>query len=77
MQPELYHYLQTRTDLLHFVRQNPKWYRTLSREPNRVGELEQEAKYFYGKTVPQRINKLSNQIQMITMLLQMAGSMKD
>ncbi|MBM7572259.1 YlbE-like family protein [Aquibacillus albus] len=77
MQPGLYEFLQSRPDLLQFVRLNPQWYRELTRDPNKIPVMEQEAKVFYGKTVPQRIEKVSNQIQMISMLLQMAGTMKD
>jgi heme oxygenase len=77
MQPNVYHFLQSRPDLIRFVRLNPIWYRNLTRDPNRIDELEKEARYFYGRTVPQRIEKVSNQIQMISMLIQMAGAMKD
>ncbi|MDC3416503.1 YlbE-like family protein [Aquibacillus salsiterrae] len=77
MQPDLYYYLQQRADLLHFVRMNPQWYRELTRDPSRIYDIEKEAKYFYGKTVPQRIEKLSSQMQMVSMIIQMAGAMKD
>lgn len=77
MQPGLYQYLQSRPELLRFVRLNPHWYRELTRNPNAIYDLERESKFFYGKTVPQRIEKVSNQIQMVSMLMQMAGAMKD
>lgn len=77
MQPDVYYFLQSRSDLLHFVRMNPQWYRELTRDPSCIQDIEQEAKYFYGKTVPQRIEKLSSQMQMVSMLIQMAGTMKD
>lgn len=77
MQTYCYHFLQTRPDLLHFVRSNPMWYRYLTRDPNRIYELEGEAKRFYGKTFPQRLEKFSNQMQMANMLIQFADSMKD
>ncbi|WP_226037916.1 YlbE-like family protein [Aquibacillus saliphilus] len=77
MQPGLYQYLRSRPDLLQFVRLNPQWYRELTRAPSRIKDLERESKVFYGKTVPQRIEKLSSQVQMVSMLIQMAGAMKD
>ncbi|WP_186577575.1 YlbE-like family protein [Aquibacillus kalidii] len=77
MQPSVYQFLQTRPELLRFIRLNPMWYRHLTRNPNRLDELEKEAKYFYGQTVPQKIERVSNQIQMVSMLIQMAGTMKD
>lgn len=72
-----YQYLQKQPDLANFVRYNPIWYRYLSRDPQRVYELVDEAKSFYGKTFPQRLEKLNNQVQMVNMLIQFAESMKD
>lgn len=72
-----YQYLQKQPELANFVRYNPIWYRYLSRDPQRVYELVDEAKYFYGKTFPQRLEKLNNQVQMVNMLMQFAESMKD
>ncbi|WP_026570477.1 MULTISPECIES: YlbE-like family protein [Sediminibacillus] len=77
MQPAIYQQLTNRPDLKHFIRMNPEWYRKLTRNPEEVTELEKAAKAFYGKTIPQRIERLSGQMQMISMLIQMAGSMKD
>ncbi|HLR66037.1 YlbE-like family protein [Virgibacillus alimentarius] len=72
-----YSYLQNHPELLVFVRYNPVWYRYLSRDPNKLEELEKEAKRFYGKTFTKRLEKMNNQVQMITMLMQFAGAMKD
>ncbi|KKE78082.1 YlbE-like family protein [Oceanobacillus caeni] len=77
MDPTLYQYLSNRDDLLHFRRHNPIWYRYLMRDPNCLDEMEKEAKKFYGKTFPQRIEKIGNNVQMINMLAQFAGLMKD
>ncbi|MEN1966993.1 YlbE-like family protein [Lentibacillus sp. N15] len=77
MQSRLFNYLQSRPDLLHFIRYNPSWYRYLTREPDQLSELEKAAKQFYGKTLPQRFEKLSNQVQMAGMLLQFTDLMKD
>ncbi|GGB44997.1 hypothetical protein F3157_06785 [Virgibacillus dakarensis] len=77
MQQFSYQYLQSHPHLLNFVRYNPIWYRYLTRDPNRIAELEREAKKFYGKTFPQRLEKISNQVQMAGMLIQFAESMKD
>lgn len=77
LQTFCYDYLQSRPDLLQFVRYNPVWYRYLTREPYRISELEKEAKRFYGKTMSQRLEKLSNQVQMAGMLIQFADVMKD
>lgn len=72
-----YQFLQKNPDVANFIRYHPVWYRYLSRDPHRVYELVDEANEFYGKTFPQRLEKLSNQVQMVNMLIQIAGSMKD
>nr|WP_153735962.1 YlbE-like family protein [Aquibacillus halophilus] len=69
--------MRSRPELLKFIRLNPQWYRELTRNPSRIQDLEKEANVFYGRTVPQRIEKISNQVQMVSMLIQMAGAMKD
>lgn len=53
------------------------WYRYLSRDPDRVSELNKESKKFYGKTFPQQVEKVGNQVHMVNMLIQFAGAMKD
>lgn len=77
MDPSCYHYLKSQPELLTFVRLNPIWYRHLTREPNRIHEIEKEARKFYGKTFPQKLERVSNQIQMVGMLIELAGAMKD
>jgi len=72
-----YQYLQKNPDLAVFVRYNPIWYRYLTRDPHRIYELVEEAKVFHGKTLPQRLEKLNNQVQMVNMLVQFASNMKD
>lgn len=77
MQESVYQYLHQNPKIANFVRYNPMWYRYLSRDPIRVNELEREAKKFYGKTFPQQVEKIGNQVQMANMLIQFAGAMKD
>lgn len=77
MDPFSYYYVSNNPKIAMFIRYNPVWYRYLSREPNRINELEKEAKKYYGKTFPQQVEKLNNQMQMVSMLIQFAGAMKD
>lgn len=77
MNVHCYQFLQKHPDLASFVRYNPIWYRYLSRDPDKIYELVDEAKVFYGKTIPQRLEKLNNQVQMVNLLLQFAETMKD
>jgi len=70
-------YLDANPRLAAFVRYNPIWYRYLSRSPEKLNEMEKEAKVFYGKTFPQQVQNLNNKIQMVNMLAQVAKAMKD
>ncbi|GAA0444333.1 MAG: YlbE-like family protein [Bacillota bacterium] len=77
MDPNSYNYLRQNPELLRFVRLNPIWYRYLSRDPNLIEDMRKESKRFYGKTFPQQVEKVNNHIQMVGMLMQFAGAMKD
>lgn len=72
MNRDCYHYLKSEPALLKFVRHNPVWYRYLSRDPNRIVEIEKEAKKYYGKTWPQQFEKASNHFSMMKMLIKLA-----
>ncbi|MFD1360228.1 YlbE-like family protein [Lentibacillus salinarum] len=77
MQPFTYQYLQENPELAKFVRLNPVWYRYLTREPHRIQELEKASKQFYGKTFSQQVDKIGSHVQMVNMLINFAGVMKD
>ncbi|TLS37655.1 YlbE-like family protein [Pseudalkalibacillus caeni] len=77
MRAELQQYLQFRRDLVLFLRNNPIWYRKLSRNPYLLSELEQESRVYYGQTFPQKIDKINNQMNMVNMLLQMLTAVKE
>ncbi|KAB8138633.1 hypothetical protein F9U64_03180 [Gracilibacillus oryzae] len=77
MEPEIYYFLEKRQDLWNFIRKNPEWYRNLSRDASRISEMEQLAKQYYGRTVPQRLEKAQHNIQLVRMLIDMAGAFRD
>ncbi|SET85962.1 YlbE-like protein [Salinibacillus kushneri] len=72
MQANVYQYLTNRPELLHFVRMNPSWYRILTRYPERVVLLENSSKSFYGQTFSQKMGKLNEQLNLLSMLLSMS-----
>ncbi|MCF6136982.1 YlbE-like family protein [Pseudalkalibacillus berkeleyi] len=73
MRREIIDYLDQRPDLKYMIREQPDWYRKLSRNPASIQELDEEAKTFYGQTFGQRIDKLSGQIESISRLVQLFG----
>ncbi|MFC0189019.1 YlbE-like family protein [Fictibacillus aquaticus] len=74
MRKELLYYLNTRPDLKYFIRERPEWYRTLSRNPAAMAELEEQAKVFFGKTFGQRVDRFHQQIKSIGLLMDLLGA---
>lgn len=77
MDTPTYRYLVAHPEILSFVRQHPKWYRLLGREPGLLVDLIRETRVYYGKTFPQRIEKIQEHMQMVQMLLKLSEVMKD
>lgn len=75
MRQEVQLYINQRPELKQFIRNNPIWYRYLSRNPESVVQLEHEAKQFYGKTFPQKIERFQSNLNMAMMLLDMLRGM--
>lgn len=72
MDKDCYNYLKSQPNLLKFVRYNPEWYRYLTRDPNRITEIEKESKKFYGKTWSQQFEKANGHLSMMKMLIELA-----
>lgn len=78
MESAIYQYLRTKPELLEFMRHQPIWYRYLSRDgAKRLAELEKEANIFYGKTFSGRLSRVNDQVQMASMLINVANMLKD
>jgi len=78
MDPSCRQFLSENPELIQFVRYHPVWYRYLARDGlTCTAELQNEADKFYGKTFPQRLEKINNQVQMIHMLMQFSEALKD
>ncbi|WP_337957104.1 YlbE-like family protein [Alkalihalobacillus pseudalcaliphilus] len=68
---EIQQLLHEKPELRQFMRQNPIWYRKITREPHLIPEMEKESNYFYGKTFPQRVEKVQNNIGLAMMMIEM------
>ena len=75
MRHEVQLYINQHPEIKQFIRNNPMWYRYLSRNPESVIQLEQEVKHFYGKTFPQKIERFQSNLNMAMMLLDMIRGM--
>ncbi len=71
MRRDVYHYLKANEELRAYVRRHPIWYRKLSRRPSLLYQLEREADYFYGRTLPQRVEQLQNHLHLALMFIEM------
>jgi hypothetical protein len=56
-------------DLLMYIRQNPRWYIILSREPHRISELQELYKQENNQTFLARIEQLSMILNMMELLI--------
>ncbi|MBM0065283.1 YlbE-like family protein [Alkalicoccobacillus gibsonii] len=71
MRPEIIRMFNENQEFRLFVRQHPQWYRTLSRDPSAVQALEKEANRFYGRTFPQRVEKMQSNLGLAMMMMEM------
>jgi hypothetical protein len=77
MRIDVYTYLQKNRELIEFLREQPIWYRKLSRDPSQIENLEIAALHYYQKTIPHQIEKFSNSVQMASMMVSMFKIMND
>ncbi|WP_026690025.1 YlbE-like family protein [Alteribacter aurantiacus] len=75
MRTEVIQHIRTQPELWRYLRMHPSWYRKLSRSPEALGEMEKEAKVFYGKTFPQRMDRIQNNVNLAAMLFDMVRQM--
>lgn len=76
MRREVIDYLERQKDLKQFVREQPLWYRKLTRNPEDLQSLEIASLHYYKKTIPDQVEKFSNSIQMASMMYNMFQAMK-
>ncbi|MGG3466546.1 YlbE-like family protein [Neobacillus pocheonensis] len=77
MRREVLEYLGNQKDLKQFVREQPQWYRKLSRNPYELQSLEVASLHYYKKTIPDQVEKFSNSVQMASMMYHMFQAMKN
>ncbi|MDQ0272396.1 YlbE-like family protein [Cytobacillus purgationiresistens] len=75
MRKEIRDYLQQKKELQDFVREQPQWYRTLSRNPAEIQKLEVETLHYHKKTIHHHVEKFSNGVQMASMMMSMFQAM--
>ncbi|GHI01277.1 YlbE-like family protein [Neobacillus kokaensis] len=77
MRREVLDYLDQQKDLKRFVREQPLWYRKLSRNPYDLQALEIASLHYFKKTIPHQVEKFTNGVQMASMMYSMFQTMKE
>jgi hypothetical protein len=75
MRRDVLEYLNSNTQLKQFVREQPEWYRKLTRNPQDLQLMEISALNYYKKTLPHQIEKISSGVQMASMMMSMFQAM--
>jgi hypothetical protein len=76
MRKDVLNYLERQKDLKQFIREQPQWYRKLTRNPYDLQALEVASLHYYKKTIPDQVEKFSNSVQMASMMYHMFQAMK-
>lgn len=75
MRADVLQHIYSQQDLIKFLREQPMWYRKLTRNPFEINKLEVHALNHYEKTIPHQVQRLSQGAQMASMLFGMFQAM--
>jgi len=71
MRKEISQYIEQNKELQRFIREHPHWYRSLSRNPTEIQSLEIASLHYYKNTIPHKVEKFTNGVQMASMMMSM------
>lgn len=74
MRKDLYDFIQSNPDLKKFIREQPHWYRKLTRNPEQMKNMQIEMMNYYQKTIPHKVSGFSQSLQLVEMMIGMMGS---
>lgn len=77
MRKEVIHYIQSKKMLQKFIREQPRWYRTLARDPNKLQAFELAALQYYEQTITHKVEKIANSLGIASLMLHMFQTMSD
>jgi hypothetical protein len=77
MRRDVWQYVQANPMLRAFVREQPRWYRLLARHPHELSALQLAALRHYGQTIPDKVEKISQSLQMASLMWQMFKALRD
>ncbi len=71
LRAEVLEYIYSKNELKQFIREQPAWYRRLSRHPEDLEQFEIASLNYYERTIPHRVDKFYNNLQMASMMMSM------
>jgi len=77
MRKDIISYIRQNRELGRFIREQPQWYRRLSRNPHELEAFEIAALNYFQKTIPHRVEKFSSGVQMASMMMSMFQAMNN
>ena len=77
MRRDVWQYVQANPMLRAFVREQPRWYRLLARRPHELSALQLAALRHYGQTIPDKVEKISQSLQMASLMWHMFKALRD
>lgn len=77
MRMDMMEYIKADPDLIKFLREQPNWYRKLGRNPNDLQAFQISSLHYHGKTIPHKVEKFSNSVQMASMMMSLFQAMNN
>lgn len=74
MRQEIMERIMQKQEWLHYLRNEPIWYRLLSRNPDHFGQFERASLHFHKKTLPHHVERVSDSIQLATTLFSLMNA---
>ncbi|EMA6341295.1 YlbE-like family protein [Bacillus cytotoxicus] len=71
MRAELMEFIKANEDLERYIREEPYWYRKLSRNPDEKEAFELAALQHFKKTIPDKVEKFQNQLAVASIMIDM------
>ncbi len=75
MRKDVLTYIRKEPRLQSFLHQQPEWYRTLTRNPQQIANMNISAMDFYGQTIPHKVEKWASAVEIAGLMLQMVQQM--
>ncbi|CAM4031834.1 hypothetical protein BAMA_09045 [Bacillus manliponensis] len=76
MRAEILEYIRADEDLERYIREQPYWYRKLSRNPDDKEAFELAAMQYLKKTIPDKVTKFQNQLSVASLMIDMFQYMR-